>query len=324
MRRASRINRQSLVNQKLKPSIRKSMANLKEIRTRIASVASTRQITGAMKMVAAARLKKAQDAVTGFRRYALKMQEIMLNAAEAAGRDVDNPYADDRDYRQALIVVFTSNRGLCGAFNSNAVKEAVQLAESKYGRYLPPDKIRFMAIGKKGYDAFRRRKLPLDEPNTELVERPDYSSASEVAQTLADAFLSGRYDSIDIVYNEFVNAASQKATSRQFLPLLHEEPQGGAIKKTQGGKPRADYLYEPSREYILGELIPHNLRILLYEALLESTASEFGARMTSMHQATDNATALISDLTLQYNKARQAAITNELVEIVGGAEALNG
>jgi F-type H+-transporting ATPase subunit gamma len=298
------------------------MANLKEIRTRIASVASTRQITSAMKMVAAAKLKKAQDAVTNFRPYALKMQEIMVNVTSSVGRDEDNVYAKDRDYGQVLIVVITSNRGLCGAFNSNAIKEAVQLAERKYSKYLTPDKIRYMAIGKKGYDVLRKRKVPLDEPNMEIIEQLTYENAYEFAQSLMNAFVNGRYDCIDIVYNEFINAASQKVMSKQFLPLLSEE--NGKEKSSRTKVMRTDYLFEPTKDYILRELIPQNLRLILYEALLDSVASEFGARMTSMHQATDNATTLIQDLTLQYNKARQAAITNELVEIVGGAEALKG
>ena len=302
------------------------MANLKEIRTRIASVASTRQITSAMKMVAAAKLKKAQDAVTNFRPYALKMQEIMMNVTSSVGKDDDNVFADDRDYRQVLIVVVTTNRGLCGAFNSNIIKEAVQLAERKYGNELAPVQVRYMSIGKKGYDALRKRKFHLDEPHTEIVDHPTYDKASEIAQSLMDAFLQRRYDCIDIVYNEFINAASQKVVCKQFLPLLPEEHSGHGKVKISNEKSlyTADYLFEPSKKHILRELIPQNLRLTLYEALLDSIASEFGARMTSMHQATDNATTLIRELTLQYNKARQAAITNEILEIVGGAEALKG
>jgi F-type H+-transporting ATPase subunit gamma len=279
-----------------------------------------------MKMVAAAKLKKAQDAVTNFRPYALKMQEIMVNVASSVGQDDDNVYAEDRDYRQVLIVVITSNRGLCGAFNSNAIKEAVQLAERKYARHLAPDKIRYLAVGKKGYDVLCKRRVPLEEANTEIIEHPTYESAAEVAQSLMNAFVSGRYDCIDIVYNEFINAASQKVVSKQFLPLLPEEQHGdkGKNHNGNGNKPHVDYIFEPSKKVILRELIPQNLRLTLYETLLDSKASEFGARMTSMHQATDNATTLIQELTLQYNKARQAAITNEILEIVGGAEALKG
>ena len=301
------------------------MANLKEIRTRITSVSSTKQITSAMKMVAAAKLKKAQDAVTNLRPYALKMQGIMVDAASSVGRDDDNVYAEDRDYEQVLIVVITANRGLCGAFNSNIIKEAVLLAERKYGNHLTPVKIRYMAIGKKGYDTLRKRKVSLDEPNTEILEHLTYENAAEIAQTLMDAFVDKRYDCIDIIYNEFINAASQKVVCKQFLPLLPEDQTKNGKEKPSGKKTsRTDYLFEPTKEYILRELIPLNLRLVLYEALLESAASEFGARMTSMHQATENAAELIQELTLQYNKARQAAITNEISEIVGGAEALKG
>ena len=275
-----------------------------------------------MKMVAAAKLKKAQDTVSNFKPYALKMQEIMLSVSSSLGQDNDNIYADERDYRQVLIVVITSNRGLCGAFNSNVIKEAVQLAEKKYAKYFEPVKLRYLAIGKKGYDVLRKRKLSLDEPQINIVDQPTYENAATVAQLLIDSFTSGRYDCIDIVYNEFINTAVQKVVCKQFLPLIPEEDQDK--QKKEKGKLRIDYIFEPSKETILSELIPQNLRLTFYEAMLESNASEFGARMTSMHQATDNATALIQELTLQYNKARQATITNEILEIVGGAEALKG
>ena len=299
------------------------MANLKEIRTRIASVASTRQITSAMKMVAAAKLKKAQDAVTNFRPYIGKMQEIMEHVVSSVGDDPDNLFAEDRDYNRVLIVVITSNRGLCGAFNSNAVKEAVLLAEKKYGRYLTLDKIRYMAIGKKGYDNLRRLKVPLDDTNNEIVEQLTYEKAVDVAEALMDAFLSKRYDCIDIVYNEFVNAATQKVVCKQLIPLLPEHRQHGMDKK-HSVKSQTNYLFEPSMKFVLRELIPQDIRMMFYGALLDSLAAQFGAQMTSMHQATDNASTLIQELTLQYNKARQAAITNEILEIVGGAEALKG
>ena len=297
------------------------MANLKEIRTRIASVASTRQITSAMKMVAAAKLKKAQDTVTNFRPYALKMEEIMTHVASSIGRDDDNMYADDRDYHNVLIVVVTSNRGLCGAFNTNVIKEAMLLAERKYASYFEPVKVRYLPIGKKGYDALRKRKVNIEEPNLEIIENPTFENAAVLAQSLMDAFAKRHYDCIDIVYNEFINAATQKVVCKQFLPMLPPaEPYTGKRKKT----PHLEYLFEPTKAYILRELVPQSLRQILYEALLDSFASEYGARMTSMHQATDNASALIQELTLQYNKARQASITNEILEIVGGAEALKG
>ena len=271
-----------------------------------------------MKMVAAAKLKKAQDVVTNFKPYALKMQDIMMHLSSSLQGSEDNIYIVDRDYDQVLIVVITSNRGLCGAFNSNAIKEAVQLAERKYSKYLSPDKIRYLAIGKKGYDALRKRKVTLEQHNTEIIENPTYESAVEIAQLLINGFLSKKYDCIDIVYNEFVNTATQKVICKQFLPILPEETKDG--NHTQ----QTDYLFEPSKDYMINELIPQNLRLSLYEALLDSLASEYGARMTSMHQATDNASTMIQELTLQYNKARQAAITNEILEIVGGAEALKG
>jgi len=296
------------------------MANLKEIRTRIASVASTRQITSAMKMVAAAKLKKAQDTVTNFRPYSLKMHEIIMSVASSVGTAENNLYIDDRDYRQVLIVVITSNRGLCGAFNSNVIKEAMQFAEKKYGSCSEPVVIRYMAIGKKGFDTLRKRKVLMEAaPKKDIIENPTFENTAEVAESLMEDFVSKRFDCIDIIYNEFINAASQKVVSKQFLPLIPEDQHG---KKDIS--PHIDYIFEPSKRKILNELIPQNLRIMLYEALLDSIASEFGARMTSMHQATDNATTLIQELTLQYNKARQAAITNEILEIVGGAEALKG
>ena len=299
------------------------MANLKEIRTRIASVASTRQITSAMKMVAAAKLKKAQDTVINFRPYAQKMQEIMLSVIASLGKENDNVYTDIRDYRQVLIVIITSNRGLCGAFNSNVIKEAVQLAARKYENYLAPVKVRYLAIGKKGYDVLRKRKLSLDEPNTKIIDYPTFENTIELAKSLMTDFANERYDCIDIIYNEFVNAASQKVVCKQFLPFVSEENDIGQ-GKNKGKLSRIHYIFEPSKEDIIRELIPQELRLTLFEALLESIASEFGARMTSMHQATDNASTLIQELTLQYNKARQAAITNEILEIVGGAEALKG
>ena len=295
------------------------MANLKEIRTRISSVGSMRQITSAMKMVAAAKLKKVQETVTNFRPYALKMQEIMANVASSVADGEDNVFAVDRDYGQVLIVVITSNKGLCGAFNSNVIKEAVQLAERKYSGYLAPSKIRYLAIGKKGYDALRKRKVQLEDAVTDIIDNPGYDDVAVIAQSLMDKFLKGQYDCIDIVYNEFVNAATQNVICKQFLPIVNEEKTAGKQQEQQ-----SDYIFEPTKKYIIKEMIPITLRQSFYGALLDSVASEYGSRMTSMHQATDNASSLIQDLTLQYNKARQAAITNEILEIVGGAEALKG
>ena len=270
-------------------------------------------------MVSAAKLKKAQDAVTNLKPYAFKMHEIIMNVASAS--DGNSIYSDERELRQVLIVVITSNRGLCGAFNSNAIKEALQLAERKYSSELEHSKIRYMAIGKKGYDVLKKRKVPIVKFDTTIVENPTYDKVSDIAQSFIDDFTSGVYDCVDIVYNEFINAATQKVICKQFLPLL---PPKEDKEKKQNKAKQIDYIFEPDKEYIINELIPQNLRLTLYESLLDSIASEYGARMTSMHQATDNATTLIQELTLQYNKARQAAITNEILEIVGGAEALKG
>jgi F-type H+-transporting ATPase subunit gamma len=269
-----------------------------------------------MKMVSAAKLKRAQDAIVNFRPYARKMQDIMVNVASAAGNIDGNVYAETRDPKQALIVLITSNRGLCGAFNVNAYKEAMKLAETKYADLLQAGKVHFIAIGKKGAEHIAKSKASLDGQHHEIFDHLTYDSAAEVAQQLMDAFTAGKYDSIDVVYNRFVNAAVQRTTVQPFLPMVATEDDPKAK--------RADYIYEPSQEFIMRELIPQTLRMQVYQALLDSVASEHGARMTSMHQATDNATELISDLTLQYNKARQASITNELVEIVSGAEALKG
>jgi F-type H+-transporting ATPase subunit gamma len=297
------------------------MANLKEIRIRIASVVSTRQITSAMKMVSASKLKRAQDTVVNFRPYARKMQEIMVNVASAAGNVDGNVYAEDRDCNNALVVVITSNRGLCGAFNANAIKGGVRIAESKYSELMKKGKVHFYTIGKKGHDILSKRNLPIDKHDSGIFDHLTYDNVVPIAEALMDAFKSGVYDSIDIVYNAFVNAAVQRITVQHFLPLLPEEEPD---HKPKTKKVNTDYIYEPSEEFIIRELIPQNLKMLVYQALLDSVASEHGARMTSMHQATDNASQLITDLTLQYNKARQASITNELVEIVSGAEALNG
>ena len=294
------------------------MANLKEIRTRISSVTSTRQITSAMKMVAAAKLKKAQEAVVHLRPYVHKMQDIMLHVSLSSDVDDDNVYAEDRDYEKVLIVAITSNRGLCGAFNSNIIKECMNLAQNKYGDLFARGKVRFMTIGKKGFDNLSRRNIPVDEQNYDIYENLTYENVVPIAQELIDSFVSGRYDCIDIVYNEFKNAATQKIISHQFLPLLPEEDHNHKQRSA------SNYIFEPSKQEMVKELIPMLLKLFLYQALLDSVASEYGARMTSMQQATDNATSLIQDLTLQYNKARQASITNEIVEIVGGAEALNG
>lgn len=298
------------------------MGSLKEIRTRIASVTSTRQITSAMKMVSAAKLKKAQDTILMMRPYANKLQEI-LSTLSSNDEGNDNPYAKVRSAERVLIVVITSNRGLCGAFNANMIKLALQLATEKYGRQFDNGKVHFMPIGRKANDYFTKKKIPVIEGNfNHLIDNATFEKTVLAAQVLMNAFLDNSYDRIEIVYNQFKNAGVQINTAEEFLPipkLIKEKLGKGQLKPV-----RNDFIFEPSKEQIIKELIPNSLKVQLYKAILDSIASEHGARMTAMHKATDNATELIKDLTLQYNKARQASITNEILEIVSGAEALQG
>jgi F-type H+-transporting ATPase subunit gamma len=296
------------------------MANLKEIRNRITSVGSTRQITSAMKMVSAAKLRKAQDAIVQLRPYARKLQDIMAAVSESIQDDEDNIYSVVRDPEKILIVVITSNRGLCGGFNANVIKRAVQVAAEEYGPQLARDNVHFYMIGKKGDDFFRKRKLHIEAVRNDIYANLNYESVAEISNGIMNQFLNKDFDKVILVYNQFRNAAVQDLVAEQFLPLKpkkKEEDQD--FRRTY-----YNYIFEPSREYIVKELIPRSLRLQFYKALLDSHASEHGARMTAMHKATDNATELIKSLTLDYNKARQASITNEILEIVSGANALEG
>jgi len=285
------------------------MANLKEIRNRIASVSSTMQITSAMKMVSAAKLKKAQDAITAMRPYAEKLTELLQNLSATLEGEVGGDYTTQREVRNVLAVVITSNRGLAGAFNSNVVKEVRNLRETYAGKNLE-----FATIGKKGNDALRKNNTVAFNDNG-VFDDLTFDNVAAIADRLTALFLEGKYDGIVLVYNQFKNAATQVVKTEQFLPL-----QSVAQSNTSG----VDYIFEPSMEEIVMTLIPKMLKTQLYKAIRDSFAAEHGARMTAMHKATDNATALRNQLKLTYNKARQAAITGEILEIVGGAEALNG
>jgi F-type H+-transporting ATPase subunit gamma len=293
------------------------MANLKEIRNRITSITSTRKITSAMKMVSAAKLRKAQEAIIQMRPYADRLHTILTNLSDSIKGEEDNPYATERDPGKVLIVVISSNRGLCGAFNSFIVKRAMKVAVEDFGNLMQQGKVDFYAIGKRGSEYFRKNKYPLAGVKNELFDDLTFDNVMPVAEEIMDQFIAGEYDRVMLVYNQFKNAAVQILTTEQFLPVLIPE-------KEEGDSIYADYIYEPSKEYIIRELIPRSLKIQFYKALLDSHAAEHGARMTAMHMATDNATDLLQDLNLNYNKARQAAITNELLEIVSGAEALKG
>ncbi|NPA42738.1 MAG: ATP synthase F1 subunit gamma [Chlorobi bacterium] len=287
------------------------MANLKDIRTRISSVKSTMQITNAMKMVSAAKLKKAQEAIENMRPYAEKLEEILRSLARE-GDEGDNVYGREREVKKVLIVAVTSNRGLCGALNSNVIKRVNELAdELKKGA-----DVHVLTIGKRGYDILKKSQHVVDNRSDLVEKRIEYGPTAELAQRIMDDFASGEYDKVILVYNRFVNPAVQKVTTEQFLPVESRE------EDTAATAVQTDYIFEPSREVILKELVPKSLKMKFYRTLREAWASEHGARMTAMHKATDNAKEMVADLTLQYNKARQAVITGEILEIVSGAEAL--
>jgi len=285
------------------------MANLKEIRNRISSVSSTMQITSAMKMVSAAKLKKAQDAITAMRPYANKLTELLQNLSATLDADSGSKYATQREVNKVLIVAITSNRGLCGAFNSNIIKEASSLANQTYAN----QEVSFVAIGKKANDALSKIGNVVSN-NSDVFDELTFDNVAQIAQMLMDKFVEGEFDKIEIVYNKFKNAATQIVMTEQFLPIVPMEGNSNANQ---------DYIFEPSKVEIVETLIPKSLKTQLYKGIRDSFASEHGARMTAMHKATDNATELRDQLKLTYNKARQAAITNEILEIVGGAEALN-
>ncbi len=294
------------------------MANLKEVRNRITSVGSTMQITSAMKMVSAAKLKRAQDAIVQMRPYADKLKEILQNLSASLDTS-ENAYARNTEGKNVLFIVISSNRGLAGGFNANVVKKAWSLIRNEYA----DSKCSVLCIGKKGNDAFRKTEYHIhgtDLPHhlNELFDHLDFEHVAPVAEKIMHAFVTNQFDKVYLVYNQFKNAAVQNAVAERFLPI---ETQSGAAGQS---KAQVDYIFEPSKEFIVSDLIPRSLKTQFYKALLDSHASEHGARMTAMHKATDNAKEMLRDLKISYNKARQAAITNEILEIVAGAEALNG
>ena len=297
------------------------MANLKEVRTRIASVSSTQQITSAMKMVSAAKFRRAQNAIVGMRPYAAQLQEIISDIDTGDG--IRTPYHDVRPLQNVLLVVVTSNKGLCGAFNSNVLKQAQQRIDH-YLNALPEDGVlHVMSIGKKSSELLARRKELRLTTHDDLLDSPSFDAVATLADTLMQQFTDKQIDHVEIVYNQFKNSLSQILSTEQFLPIIGETSTTGSTSNTTGTTVN-DYIFEPSKEEILREMVPLTLRSTFYRVILDSLASEHGARMTAMQKATDNATELLKDLTLSYNKARQAAITNEIIEIVSGSEALKG
>mgnify|MGYP001480358775 FL=1 len=288
------------------------MANLKETRNRITSVKSTMQITSAMKMVSAAKLKRATDAITKMRPYAEKLQEILVNLTSGDEGSDDNIYAAKRPEEKVLIVSVTSNRGLCGGFNAYINKSCLNLANNEYAS----KEVSFLCIGKKGGEFLTNKGLNVINTEIELFNDLNFDTVAPIAEGVMSEFVEGNYDKVILVYNHFKNAAIQIVQNEQFLPVVVDE--------TELNANATDYIYEPNKEEIISELIPKSLKTQFYKALLDSVAGEHGARMTAMHKATDNAKDLADRLTLEYNKARQAAITTEILEIVGGAEALKG
>ena len=293
------------------------MGNLKEVRMRIASVSSTQQITSAMKMVSAAKFRRAQNAILTMRPYSEKLSEIIADIDVKDG--VQTPYHNVRKADKVLLVVIASNKGLCGAFNSNVMKEANRRIE----HYLSGDKnvsLSLMTIGKRATDFFTKRTNFVEESFIEVLDKPSFDSISEIAETIMKRFSEKKYDRVELIYNKFKNSLTQIVLTEQFLPIETEAALGTAKDSGANG----DYIFEPNKQTILAEMIPLSLRSQFYRVILDSLASEYGARMTAMQKATDNATELLKELKLTYNKARQTAITNEIIEIVSGAEALNG
>ncbi|MDR6942624.1 ATP synthase F1 subunit gamma [Mucilaginibacter pocheonensis] len=292
------------------------MANLKEVRNRISSVSSTQQITKAMKMVSAAKLKRATNAIIQLRPYANKLKELLANLS-ASLEDGSSPYLQEREPVRVLVVVVSSNRGLAGAFNANVIKTANNLIAEKYSKQLQAGNVSIVAIGKKSQEYYQRRKYNVIGNNNDLYLDLNFENASKITESIMEGFVNGDFDRVELVYNHFRNAAVQYLIAEQLLPVPR------ADKKEVTKTANVDYILEPSQEEIVEQLIPKNIKIQLYRAVLDSNASEHGARMTAMDKATENAGELLKALKLSYNQARQAAITTELTEIVSGAAALS-
>ncbi|MBL7104261.1 MAG: ATP synthase F1 subunit gamma [Bacteroidales bacterium] len=296
------------------------MLSLKEVRTRIASVKSTQQITSAMKMVAASKLRKAQKAILQMRPFAARLKVILQDLTASLNfADDSSVFTEQREPNKVLLILVSSNRGLCGAFNANVIKAANNLIETKYNNQYQDGNLSLITIGKKVSEFYGNRNFNIIEVYDHIFDKLTFESVSLIAEKLMNFFAEKEYDRIEVVYNKFKNAATQILSTEQYLPIKPVEEE-----KKYGEDIKVDYIFEPSKEEVIQDLIPKSLKIQLYNIMLESFAAEHGARMTAMHLATDNAQELIKNLNLTYNKARQAAITNEILEIVSGAEALKG
>lgn len=298
------------------------MANLKEVRLRIESVNSTKQITSAMKMVAASKLRKSQNAITALRPYAEKLNEIMMRVSETLTQ------TQTQTGGRALIIPISSNKGLCGVFNANVIRATINLIKEEYQTYLDDDKLDILCVGSKVEESLRFKKYPVIGNENVLLDKLTYNNAASFAERLIRDFETKNYDKIVFVYNQFKNAATQVIVSEQFLPTTNSQQLTANSQQPTAQKSlsssSSDYIFQPNIDELYNEILPKSLKMQVYKILLDSYASEQGARMVSMTQATDNATELLKELNLSYNKARQGAITNELVEIVSGAEALKG
>lgn len=293
------------------------MANLKEVRTRIESVNSTKQITSAMKMVAASKLRKSQNAITALQPYAEKMEEIMMRVSETLTQ------TQTQTGGRTLIIPVSSNKGLCGVFNANVIRATINHLQEEYKELLDSDKVDILCVGSKVEESLKFKKYPVIGNENELLDNLTYNNVIPFAEKLMRDFEDKKYDKIVFIYNQFKNAATQILVTEQFLPIMRQQD-NGQQPTAQKSESESDYIFQPNREDIIDEMIPKSLKLKVYKILLNSYTSEQGARMISMTQATDNATELLKELNLTYNKARQSAITNELVEIVSGAEALKG
>ncbi len=293
------------------------MPSLKEVRTRINSVISTKQITSAMKMVSAAKLRRAQTSILKLRPYSAKLNEILSRLKSSVGTAEEAVYFRQNKLNHVLLVIVTSNRGLCGAFNSNVIKLALQTIREKYPEQQKNGQMSLLCIGKKGGEYFQRRKFQIVGQNNQIFDQLTYENSLQISSMLMKAFVDGQYDRIEIIYNQFRNAAVQTLVCEQYLPVPEVKEAGNKIDQTE-------YIFEPDQASIVSELVPKTLKVQVYKALLDSFASEHGARMTAMHKATDNADNILKELRLTYNKARQASITKEILEIISGANALKG
>jgi len=291
---------------------------LKEVRNRIKSTQSNLQITKAMKMVSAAKLRRAQDAIQLMRPYAVKLQEMLQNIVSNSEGSIELALAAQRPVEKVLIIAITSDRGLCGAYNSNVIKLAKQVIREKYAEQFAKGKVEILPIGKKGWEHFSKSGYKQNEAYWNLFSHLDFEHVKEAAAVAMEGFIKGDYDAVEIIYSEFKNAATQRFVSEQFLPIAKVETPAGK-KET-----RADFIFEPEKQTLIAELMPKILNTQLYKAMLDASASEHGARMTAMDKATENANELLRNYKISYNRARQAAITTELTEIVSGAAALNG